>query len=428
MNRKLSLNRLGAASRLCSLSRRPQTPCQVLRTAPRIQTNSYSQQSPQAETLAPHRRIPSLLTLLLLAGVGVIAYGIYDIYGMMTLWPPEVRTDLRGGLKAKNKGDLKLSEQYLRRAWETSKTLPIELFKKEPYLKTSGIAVLLASVLEAEGKPEKAYDVYLDALTRLQQVGTKDQLLSGPEKLRAIAISYKLAEMAGDLERPEEEERHLVWAVEAILRSVLRMGEQTMQLEHVSEADTAVPSDTDTRTMISELTLPDWATKTDVAAPLEALGAVYAQAGRLDYAMPLYLQAISILMPPAPQQSSDEDRCRGAQLMSNLSELIIRSQPKVTDEILHQAEAWATKGLEITMHAKETASTPNPTCELAFAVALFNVAAMRRMAGDKEEAKKLFSLSLKQSRAVGLQSGIQHAEDALRQLGVSVDPPPSSKP
>lgn len=34
---------------------------------------------------------------------------------MLTLWPPELRKDLRGGLAAKHKGDLELSEQYFRR-------------------------------------------------------------------------------------------------------------------------------------------------------------------------------------------------------------------------------------------------------------------------------------------------------------------------
>ncbi|KAG5637353.1 hypothetical protein H0H81_004865 [Sphagnurus paluster] len=349
---------------------------------------------------------------------------------MLTLWPSEVRTDLRGGLKARDKGDLELSEQFIRRAWETSKTVPLSVFKSEPYLKTSGIAILLASVLEAAGKPEKAYAVYLDSLTRLQHAGTnsKDEL-TGPEKLRAVALSYKLGELAGDLRRPEEEERHLVWAVEAVLRSVLQLGDHhqdVSQSESLSSAS-ELSSDVETRTMISELALPQWATKTDVAAPLEALGAFYANMGKLDYAMPLYLQAISILVPPPPQYSSDEDRCRGAQLMSNLSELIIRSQPQLTEETLHQAEAWAAKGLEITVYAKEHAAANkavDPTCELAFAVALFNVAALRRIAGDKDEATKLFAMSLKQSRTIGLESGIEHAEEALRQLGSETTPDP----
>lgn len=38
------------------------------------------------------------------------------------------------------------------------------------------------------------------------------------------------------------------------------------------------------------------------------------------------------------------------------------------------------------------------------------------MAGDHEKAKEYFTLSLNQSRAIGMQAGIVHAEDALHQL------------
>ncbi|KAG6808830.1 hypothetical protein H0H92_002744 [Tricholoma furcatifolium] len=310
------------------------------------------------------------------------------------------------------------------RAWDKSKVLPIDVFKTEPYLKTSGIAVLLASVLESAGKDEEAYNVYLDTLAHLQQAGIDDEL-SGPEKLRAIAISYKLGEMASEMQKREDEERHLVWAVEAILKSIFRLGEREENTNHIPETVSSLPHDPNTRTMISELSLPEWATKTDIAAPLEALGAFYAEAGRVDFAMPLYLQAISVLVPSPPQESTDEERCRGAQLMANLSELIIRDHPKPSEDILRQAEAWAVQGLHITMQAKDKLSTVNPTCELAFAVALFNVAALRRMAGDHEEAKRLFKLSLKQSQTIGLQTGVEHAEQALQELGATGGPSPT---
>ena len=39
----------------------------------------------------------------------------YQFYTTFTMWPPEVRGDLRAGIKAKNQGDLELSERYLRR-------------------------------------------------------------------------------------------------------------------------------------------------------------------------------------------------------------------------------------------------------------------------------------------------------------------------
>ncbi|GLB42037.1 putative tpr domain-containing protein [Lyophyllum shimeji] len=378
---------------------------------------------PQAQSM-----IPVLLTVALLLGIAATAVAIYDVYGMLTMWPPEVRTDLRGALKARTKGDLELSERFLRRAYETSKMLPRESFKEEPYLKISGIAILLATVLEASGKNIQAYDVYLDALKLLQDAD-KEGKLSGREKLRAVSISYKLAEMAAAMSMPEDEEKHLVWAVEAILKNVMRLGEKLERPEQAAKIESALPPDSDTGVMITELALPKWATKTDVAAPLEALGTFYAKAGRLDYAVPLYLQAISVLIPPEPEKASDEDRCRGAQVMSNLANVILRSHgPQPSEEVLHQAEAWANKALEIAKQAKESSTTPDPTCEEAFAVGLFNVATMRQMRGDKDQAKKLYEESLKQSEAIKLQPGVEHARDALRQMTADANPPPPAVP
>lgn len=66
--------------------------------------------------------------------------------------------------------------------------------------------------------------------------------------------------------------------------------------------------------------------------------------------------------------------------MSNVSEVIIRSHHyDLSPEILSQADAWATKALAISRDARERSSPQEATCEVAFAVALFNVAALRRV-------------------------------------------------
>lgn len=39
----------------------------------------------------------------------------YQFYALFTIWPKEVRSDLRAGIKAKNQGDLEMSEKFLRR-------------------------------------------------------------------------------------------------------------------------------------------------------------------------------------------------------------------------------------------------------------------------------------------------------------------------
>ncbi|KAG6830132.1 hypothetical protein H0H93_014126 [Arthromyces matolae] len=92
------------------------------------------------------------------------------------------------------------------------------------------------------------------------------------------------------------------------------------QADHIPETVSSLPRDSDTWTMLSELSLPEWATKTDVAAPLEALSAFDAEAGRVQFAIPHYLQAISVLVPRAPKTSTDEERCRGIRQPNGLGE------------------------------------------------------------------------------------------------------------
>lgn len=352
------------------------------------------------------------------------------------------------------------------RAYHTAKDLPLQEFEPDSYLKISGIAICLAEVFEEDGKTEQAFNVYLDSLTRLQDVerqsrgnpqlsgssnekgfGDAESLgksgqfireLTDKERLRAITLAYKLAELAGRLNRPEDQERYLVWTAETIIRM---MQSETEKIQQSSAMNS--PKSNEAELVIRELSLPIWATKTDFAAPFEALGTFYSQNDRLEYAMPLYLQAISILIPSSPEspQASIEDRCRAAQLMSNLSELLIRARyrfqnrrkldPLTSTAVVHsdgdmepaamltQAEKWAVKALELSKNAREEGSKkqqPDPTCEVAFAVALFNVATLRRIRGDKTTAKTFFMQSLEQSKTIGLREGMIHAEDALRNL------------
>ena len=121
------------------------------------------------------------------------------------------------------------------------------------------------------------------------------------------------------------------------------------------------------------------------------------------YAMPLYLQAISLLMSDSPgQMSSVEDRCRGlliasprplgfthllahsgAQLMNNISSLVM-SKP-LTPSTLSQAESWARKsaavcGQEINkVGLKKSDKDQLDMCETTLAVALFNIASLREV-------------------------------------------------
>lgn len=118
-------------------------------------------------------------------------------------------------------------------------------------------------------------------------------------------------------------------------------------------------------------------------------------------AVPLYLHTISLLVPPvtSPRKATREELCRGlsifqcafmswrppitflsgAQLMSNLSELFMRSAP--TSAALHQSEAWARQALSLLQKTQGNASQSNDAriCEEALAVVLFNLGSLREV-------------------------------------------------
>ena len=39
----------------------------------------------------------------------------YDMYSKFTMWPPELRSELRAAVASKHRGDLRSSEQYFRK-------------------------------------------------------------------------------------------------------------------------------------------------------------------------------------------------------------------------------------------------------------------------------------------------------------------------
>ncbi|KAL1744882.1 hypothetical protein HDZ31DRAFT_63685 [Schizophyllum fasciatum] len=356
----------------------------------------------ESEFDAPKRRLPpSLAVLLVILGLSG-AYGGWRIYQILTLWPPEVRGDLRSAVRAKHDGDLELSEQHFIRAWQTARTLPLEAFADDPYLKLTGIPIALSDVLETEGKVGAAYEVLSEAYASLQEPAARGAL-SGPERIRAVALAHKLGALAEALHKaPEEQEKWLTDAVTVLLKTVLPVKrEDETPKEHPS---------------LAQLELPSWVRKDDVGAPLEALGAFYARTGKIDFAMPLYLQAISVLIPPPPEKAPAADRCRGAQFMTNLADLIIKTGPAKNPDQLHQAQAWAQKALAVVEDARKTSKVEEPLCETALAVVFFNLAVLLQIGGNLKDARRLYTYSLKQSKYAGLDEGVSEAAMALRQL------------
>ncbi|KAL7277232.1 hypothetical protein ACG7TL_009084 [Trametes sanguinea] len=382
-----------------------------------------STSAPSPGWLRSNPRVSTLFSVLMAVGVASTAYGVYQFYTTFTMWPPEVRGDLRAGIKAKHQGDHDLSARYLQRAWDTAQTLPLAAFKSEPHLKLSGIAVILAEELEASNRPQEAYDIYSTALAQLRAAKNP----SARERMRAVAIAHKLGEMAEIYQQgPEEEEQWLTFAVEEVLRVIKDEGVAPKQVKSAAE-----PEGED-GTMLAELSLPWWVRKVDVAAPLEALGRFYAREGKNDYAVTLYLQAIGMLMQPPPNQkeASVEDRCRGAQLMNNLSDLMVRGPPPTN---LKFAESWARQAQGVIEKTRTLPGAKNDPenmelCEQTLAAVLFNLGALLEMGGKYDAAKQSFQDSLEQAKRIGMRAGAMEARSALRRLERSAKDTSTSSP
>lgn len=108
------------------------------------------------------------------------------------------------------------------------------------------------------------------------------QVLAPAERMRAIAVAYKLGELAHTLGRPEEEEKWLVWSVEALLRTVLH-AIPVSKVEGTGVSEPPQPHDGHTDKVIVEvLGLPVWSTGHNIAAPFEALASFYARQGKAE--------------------------------------------------------------------------------------------------------------------------------------------------
>jgi len=100
--------------------------------------------------------------------------------------------------------------------------------------------------------------------------------MTNPEKMRAVALAYKLGELGESLEKSKEDtEKWLTFAVETVLKHVLQVSPSTPSAGTLNE-------EADNLVLVTELGLPDWVSTVDIAAPFEALGTFYSRAGKLE--------------------------------------------------------------------------------------------------------------------------------------------------
>ena len=112
--------------------------------------------------------------------------------------------------------------------------------------------------------------------------------LTPEDHLRAASLAHHLAELLAEFKDPvwtarearEQEERWRACAVEEAIRAVRGAAQPAQPESHKTVPERG--QDEEVRAMLSELELPVWMRRTDVSAPLEALGRFYMQQGRIE--------------------------------------------------------------------------------------------------------------------------------------------------
>jgi hypothetical protein len=276
-----------------------------------------------------------------------------------------------------------------RRAWETAQTLPIAVYGPDPHLKLTGILIVLAEVMELNGKPHEAYELmgnYLNDLPPLDEEATYHEW-SGAERMRLSAMAHKLGLMAESYSRPQkDQEKWLTWAVERTLKDIRHVNESSGR----SAPGTSQP--------LHELELPDWVAQSDLLVLLESLGEFHARTNKTRYiflvgtdvhsdvrraslAITLNNQVLTILQMNFGDRTKLKNLCRAAQVLSNQSELYSRpslpKEGKASPEVLLQgAESSALSALRIIAFVQDNPDPNQDTsaCETTFGVAMANLA------------------------------------------------------
>jgi len=172
-------------------------------------------------------------------------------------------------------------------------SLPHQIFAPDPYLKISGIASLLSEVApdrRARDALQAAWELGAGPSNQnppstdsektasspavaegVQSPGWSSYTLSDEERLRRVALAYKLGQLASERD-VDEEEKWLIWAVEEVMR-LSGLGKKNADSDTNAKARSSA---------LDELELPIWMSKADLGAPLEALGALYAKKGKIE--------------------------------------------------------------------------------------------------------------------------------------------------
>ncbi|EOR02033.1 hypothetical protein J056_003709 [Wallemia ichthyophaga EXF-994] len=375
----------------------------------------------------------TLFAILACTGLGVTIYSLLEYYSAFNQWPPSLRADLRLAVKAQRGRDYNRAEEHWRRVIDRAEQLPESEFESEGGLGVSkplvvtGLHISLAHMLEVVGRSEgggsgKAGERISDAhrllSTALSYLLRQQHKEDAPpaETHRAIALAVKLGDMAYTM-RSTSAQHYYEWALDEMFR-VSRVEKARKENESERDGEKALekqPDNTHAHSLMThQLDLPKWVAVSDLGGCLERLAAIYGESGHAEMAIPLYMQAITLLLPPPTfrlHQPSTSDTCRAALLMTNLAS-VLTAHP--SSKNLDNALKWADKAVDLVTHADSAHS--DKICNHTLAVGLFNVGVLNEMLNHPSTALDNYNRASEHSDKYGLVAAKLQSKEASRRV------------
>ena len=272
-----------------------------------------------------------------------------------------------------------------------------------------------AAITVLEKEKELCYD-FLERAKATKEVDIPDAQWSRMMGM-AVKLGVKLGKLYSveDVDNPEAAQEALVKAVETLLKERIRRQEMGIKEEG-----------------------REWLNEEEVGASLEELGHSYLDTNQPEFALPLFLQALS-LSAPKSCHSAMLSKCQvhcnpnltNGNAVNQVSAALSlqrpgsapslgtsKANPKISGptaaDLQKQAKQWAEKALTMA----QAVSPPERTeeCDIACAVTTHNLAELAQISGDTVTAKKLFQEAKSLSKAVGFEDGVKEASIALRRL------------
>ncbi|KAH9446831.1 hypothetical protein MJO28_016148 [Puccinia striiformis f. sp. tritici] len=278
------------------------------------------------------RRIP-ITAAGLIIGIPLAGYLIHRSQ-IKQVYPDSIHELLRQALRAEHRKDNRKTDILFSQAYEQSKQL-VRLHQLD-WFNTSAIAIRWAASLERTAKIDRAIDVYQLVFDDLRLALNS---LSLKERIRTIEIAQRLAyliplSISTSSQRNQTElekriEESLTFSVQEILK--IQNHNLTPSLDSTNDHDhhhqDLVPVDQQQQQQHDQQDpLPPWVGGLQFASCFEALGKFYARRGQIDFALPLYLQTLNLLLPAKTEERveklSDERRCQAATVMNNIGQLL----------------------------------------------------------------------------------------------------------